>query len=93
MTNPSMSRLSLTSEEITSWITTQIAQITNLDEDEINPNDPFTNFGIDSMHVITFVGDLEDWLGIPIQATLLWDYPTIHAVTEHLSQRLLATNE
>lgn len=93
MINPSTSSLSLTSDEISSWITSKIAEITNLDENEINPNEPFTYFGIDSMHVITFVGDLEDWLGIKIQATLLWDYPTIHAVTAHLSQRLQATNE
>lgn len=91
MTNPSIS--SLTSEDLSSWIVSKIAEITNLDENEINPNDPFTNFGIDSMHVITFVGDLEDWLDLKISATLLWDYPTINAVTEHLSHRLHSTNQ
>lgn len=93
MTNQTTNNLSLTEDNIRDWITSKISGMTNLNESEINPYEPFANFGIDSMLVITFVGDLEDWLQIKIHATLLWDYPNIHAVTKYLTQRLYASND
>jgi hypothetical protein len=31
------------------------------------------------------VGKLETWLAVPLDATLLWDHPTIDALAKHLA--------
>ncbi|KEO82565.1 acyl carrier protein [Tumebacillus flagellatus] len=75
-----------TPEAIQEWIIDQICELTDLEASEIHPEEPFASYGLDSMSTVTLVGDLEEWLGLRLAATLLWDYPTIDALSVYLAE-------
>ena len=45
---------------------------------------PFVTFGIGSRDSITLVGELEDWLGRQLKATMLFDYLTVRSLAAAL---------
>ena len=56
----------------------------DLDPGEIDVTIPLERYGLDSRAAVTLAGDLEDWLGRPVPVTLVWDYPTIEEISEHV---------
>lgn len=52
---------------------------------EIEIDAPFSKYGMDSLAFVTLSSELEDWLGIEIEPTLGWDYPTIEKMAEYLA--------
>lgn len=77
-----------TATEIQAWIVAYIADLLEVDVDEIDVNIPFDRYGLDSSAAVGLTGDLEDWLGREINPTLLYDYPTVEALVQHLSLEL-----
>lgn len=75
-------------EQIQAWLIEQLALQTGIPATEIDPTQPFSALGVDSMQAITLAGDLEDWLHCKLSATLVWDYPTIMSLSEHLAERV-----
>ncbi len=81
--------MSITSaQEIQSWLTDYIANLMRVSPDEIQPDNEFTSFGIDSATAVGLSIDLGDWLGIKLDPTLVYDHPTIEAVSEHIAAML-----
>jgi acyl transferase domain-containing protein/NADPH:quinone reductase-like Zn-dependent oxidoreductase/NAD(P)-dependent dehydrogenase (short-subunit alcohol dehydrogenase family)/acyl carrier protein len=72
-------------EKIQSWLITKLSDQFGLEESEVGVNDAFASFGIDSAQALSMCGDLEVWLGKQLPPTLLWDYPTIQILSEHLA--------
>ena len=52
---------------------------------EVSPDKPFADFGLDSVSALELAERLENWLGRPVPATIFWDFPTIAALSAHLS--------
>ncbi|MBM4070610.1 MAG: AMP-binding protein [Planctomycetes bacterium] len=71
---------------IQAWLVQQIAQRLNLPLNEVDPQTYFPSFGMDSLTAMMLVGDLEEWLGRALIPTLMYDYPSIVALAEHLAQ-------
>ncbi len=44
------------------------------------------------MYALTLVDDIEDYLGLSLDPTVMWDHPTIAALTHNLLQSLAFTN-
>jgi hypothetical protein len=40
-----------------------------------------------SLTATILVGDLEDWLGLRLPPSLVWDYPSINAMTDYLVEK------
>lgn len=74
-----------TAAVIERWLTRRIARELEVAEAEISADVPIERYGLDSRIVATIAGDLEDWLHRPLEATVLWDYPTIQEVSDHLA--------
>jgi acyl carrier protein len=72
--------------EIEIWIAEKLAAQLNTSPEQMDVNAPFTSFGIDSIAIFTLTGDLAEWLDRDLPFTLLWEYPTIHALAHQLSQ-------
>jgi len=72
-------------EEIQTWLITHLAALMRVNPDEVHVQEPFTNFGLNSIDAVSLSGDLEDYLNRPLPATLLWDFPTIETLSRHLS--------
>jgi len=72
-------------EKIEDWLISYLADLLEMDKDEVDVTTPFERYGLDSATTVGLVGDLEEWLGCNLDSTLLYDYPTIKSVSEHLA--------
>jgi acyl carrier protein len=75
-----------TPTEIQNWLVSYLSELLEIEPDEVEVTVPFERYGLDSSAAIGLSGDLEDWLGFPLDPTLLYDYPTIEALVQHLAQ-------
>jgi acyl carrier protein len=63
----------------------KVAEALCVSPEEIDESEPFARYGLGSLEAVSIAGDLEDWLGRDLPATLLYDYPTIEALAHQLS--------
>jgi acyl carrier protein len=73
---------------LTSWLIDWITRELAMDRREVHPGQTFLSYGMDSVQAMSMVGDLEATFSRRLPPTLAWDYPTIDALAEHLSDRL-----
>jgi acyl carrier protein len=64
----------------------RVAEALSVSPEEIDDGEPFARYGLGSVESVSMAGELEDWLGCDLPATLLYDYPTIDALARHLSK-------
>lgn len=79
-----------TTAEIQGWIASYMAELLEVDPDEIDTRIPFDRYGFDSSVAIGMTGDLEDWLGCTLDPTLVYDYTTVEALAQHLAEEFIA---
>jgi acyl carrier protein len=73
---------------IQSWLTTHLAEQLGLSPEDIDIQKPFTEYGLDSIVGVFLAGDLEDWLGLQLSPTVLWEYPTTYTLAQYLAAEL-----
>lgn len=78
--------LGLNRAELAGWVAGWISRELKIDRHLIAEDSTFVQFGMDSVHAMMMVGDLEDFLGRRLSPTLTWTFPTIGAMAEHLVQ-------
>jgi acyl transferase domain-containing protein/acyl-CoA synthetase (AMP-forming)/AMP-acid ligase II/acyl carrier protein len=66
----------------------QAAQVLRLAADQVDPLAPLQSMGFDSLMALELRNRLEDSLGVPLSATLAWNYPTIHELAGHLADKI-----
>lgn len=71
---------------IQDWLITRLAQRLGIATVEIDIQQPFSFYGLDSMDAVELVGDLEAWLGRSLSPTILWDYSSIQTLADYLGQ-------
>lgn len=71
-------------ETVRDWIVNYLADLLEISSNDIETDVPFDSYGLDSSAAIGLTGDLEDWLGQQVDPTLLYDYPTVDALSAHL---------
>ncbi len=72
--------------EIQEWIVSYISELLEVNPAELDTSVPFDHYGLDSAAAVGLTGELEDWLGQELEPILLYDYPTIDALSEYLSE-------
>jgi polyketide synthase 12 len=77
--------------EIEQWLREALATTTGNRTEAVDPALPFAGYGLRSVEMVTMVGDLERWLGIPLAPTVVWEYPTPAKLAEHLAGGTPAT--
>jgi acyl carrier protein len=77
-----------TSEEIQDWLVDRLAELLEIPSAEVDVEITFDRYGLDSSAAIGLTGDLADWVGIEIEPTLLYDYPTVEALVQYVSGEL-----
>ena len=75
-----------TKAELADWIGAWIARELKLERGQIDADKTFVRYGMDSVHAMMLVGDLEEHLGRRLPPTLAWDHPTLEALAAHLAQ-------
>lgn len=76
------------SEEIRVWLVNYLADLLEVDQDEIDTSVSFDQYGLDSSTAVGITGDLSDWLSQDLDPVLLYDHPTIDALVQHLDTEL-----
>ncbi len=71
--------------EIQAWIVDYLAKLLEVSPADVDVSIPFDRYGLDSAAAVGLTGELEDWLGHEMDPTLLYDYPTIESLVQHLS--------
>ena len=75
-----------TATEIQDWAASKLSEALGVTPAEIDVQESLDNYGMGSIQAVSFAGDLEEWLGRDLPATLLWDYPTLAALAAHLAE-------
>ena len=79
-------KLSQSVEELQVWLAKRVATYVQKTPEEIKADVPLSEYGLDSVYALTLSGDIEDHLGLTLDPTLMWDHPTISALTQVLLQ-------
>ena len=72
-------------EAIQGWLIDRLAEILELEPNQIDVGQDFEEYGLESAEAINLSGDLEDYLGCRLPPTLLWDYQNIEDLAQYLA--------
>ncbi|PSB02438.1 acyl carrier protein [Merismopedia glauca] len=73
-----------TIKEIESWLVSQLAEYLKVNSGEIEVSEPFARYIMDSSVAVSLTEKLGKWLGVELEPTLFWEYPTIAQVAQYL---------
>lgn len=79
-----------TAADIQAGLVLYLANLLKVDPMEIDVTLTFDCYNLDSVAAIGWSGDIERWLGCKCEPILLYDYPTIEALTEYLANSLFS---
>lgn len=74
--------------EIADWLRREIGDVLEIDPERIDPAAPFDSYGLASSDAVFLTGDLSEYLGCEVSATLAWDHPTIIELADLLARFL-----
>ncbi|MEV0695764.1 acyl carrier protein [Streptomyces sp. NPDC050388] len=77
-----------TAESLARWLTDCVATHLERPVDTIDPTVPLSNYGLDSLHALSVIAELEDHLDISVDPTVMWDNPTVDALSKALAEEL-----
>jgi acyl carrier protein len=73
-----------TAELLRPWLVQRVADYTERDPATIDPAAPLSAFGLDSVYALALCGEIEDYLGVSLEATVIWDHPSVDALVAFL---------
>lgn len=71
-------------KDVESWLVSQLSDYLKLKKDEIEVKEPFARYIMDSSVTVSMTEKLGKWLGVELEPTLFWEYPTIALVAQYL---------
>jgi len=70
-------------QELVQWCIERVAHLSGIAPGKLDPDAPFSTFGLDSKDAILLSGELQDWLGQPVSPTVVYDFPSIALLARH----------
>jgi acyl carrier protein len=67
------------------WLTTQLASHLEVPATSIDVMVPLAEMGVDSVHALSLVGEVEMRFDIDVDPTMIFDYPTLARIAEFIS--------
>jgi natural product biosynthesis luciferase-like monooxygenase protein len=74
-----------TADDLATWLRATLAERIKISPEALDADEPFARYGLDSAAVVGIAGELEARLGRRLSPTLLYEYPTISALSRHLA--------
>ncbi len=72
--------------EIQRWMQENIASALKVSAESLDPAEQIMSYGLDSIAAFTLTLDLSEWLQRDLEASLLWEYPTIAELARFLGE-------
>jgi|1185.fasta_scaffold451207_2 acyl carrier protein len=66
------------------WLTAQLASYLEVSTTAIDVMVPLAEMGVDSVHAVSLVGDVEERFDIDVDPTMIFDYPTLAHIAEYI---------
>lgn len=82
-----------TEEEIEAWLVSNLARNLNVLPDEIDVNESFADYGLDSLVAVSITGALSEWLGYELEPSIFWEYRNIKAIVLYLAKESQANSQ
>jgi acyl carrier protein len=70
--------------EIQEWLMSWLSKELEIEASEIDVKEEFVNLGVSSRQAVILTGELEDWLGLTLEPSLAWEYPSIKTLSDYL---------
>ncbi|GAA2204991.1 hypothetical protein GCM10009850_006470 [Nonomuraea monospora] len=70
------------------WLTERLARHLKREPSAIDADTPLADYGLDSLYALAIVDEIENYLDIAIDATMMWDYPSVSALSSALATKL-----
>ncbi|WP_137937661.1 beta-ketoacyl synthase N-terminal-like domain-containing protein [Chitinivorax sp. B] len=77
--------------DIEHWALQWLSQQLGVAPDTLDIDQPFTQFGINSISVVRFIRDMSQWLGTSLVVSTLWNFRTIRTLATYLANPTIAT--
>lgn len=74
-----------TADAIEEWLIRQLAEQLHVHPDDIDIREPFNHYGLESKQALILLAHLETFMGISLTPALIWNYPSIDALTEYFT--------
>jgi acyl carrier protein len=75
------------------WLTAQLASYLEMPATAIDPAVPLAEIGVDSVHAVSLVGDVEAHFDIDVDPTMIFDYPTLAHIAEFIDEAVAEQRE
>jgi acyl carrier protein len=75
------------------WLTARLAVYLEVSATTIDLMVPLAEMGVDSVHALSLVGDVEAHFDIDVDPTMIFDYPTLSHIAEYISTTVGAQQE
>jgi acyl carrier protein len=72
-------------DEIMQWLVTRISDILEISAEEIDVEAPIMNLALSSVEAIGLSGELEEYLGVGLSPTLVYQHPSLSSLAHHLA--------
>ena len=72
-------------QEIKAFLRRSLGEKLGLDGSDIAETQPLADLGLDSVAAVRISGELSDWLGRPVDATVAYDFPTLASLANYLT--------
>ena len=66
------------------WLLNKLSDISGINKNEIDPDESFDRYGVDSKNAIKLSGELETYLGQAVPPSIAYDYPSPNKLTAFL---------
>jgi acyl carrier protein len=73
------------SRQILRWLTARLALYLEVPAAAIEPTRPLAEMGVDSVHAVSLVGDVEAHFDIDVDPTMIFDYPTLSRIADYIA--------
>jgi acyl carrier protein len=84
--NERLDRSLVTISEIQDWLVAYLADLLEIEIDEVDVTIPFDRYGLDSAALVGTIGDLATWMGCELDPILPYEYPTITDLSAYLAE-------
>ena len=72
-------------DEVEKWLVVYIARQLKAQPEQISIDEEFVNLGLSSRQAVELTLNLEEFVGRPTDAGLVYDYPTIRSLARFLT--------
>lgn len=70
---------------IEAWLIDKVAELLGVVASEIDPEQELTTYGLSSVTGVMLTGDIEEWLGVTLEPTVAWEYPSVRELARFLA--------